>query len=387
MTDESHPGPDLDPDWLRLAVEAVDEHAVAEVAAKALATTDVTACSWSLARLPGTGGGTFASVVYRMTGDAIVGSDRAPWSAIVKVAQRRDEQQPSDHQYWRRETELYGSNWCRGRLPDGLSVPACYGSIELAASSILFLEDLGPDDRAGRTFAWYGRLARLLGQMNGMAHDCAEQPTWLSRDFVGGEARFASTLVNRLHHTPSNPVSSRLYTPQNRSDFIRIIDRSEHILDALGRIPGGFSHLDAFSRNVIQRGDDCVLFDWSLTGNAPIGADLAGLFLLTAIHIDVDVDDIAEFEAVLFESYLNGLADGGNPIDAADLRFAFVAATVLRHLGFVTGAQPVFENDLSFVESLAGRPLDEIVDALLKLWDHVHRMATEVDHYLNRSDP
>jgi hypothetical protein len=333
--------------------------------------------------LPGTGGGTFSSVVYRMTGDAVTGFDAVPWSAIVKVAQRLDEQQPWDFQYWRRETEIYGSEWCRDRLPDGLCTPACYGSIELAAGSILFLEDLGPDDRSDRTLAWYGRLARLLGQMNGMAHDPAGQPRWLSRDFVGGEARVASSLVNRLRDEPSNPASSRLYAAQNRSDSIRILEQSEQILDALGRIPNGFSHLDAFSRNVIQRGDECVLFDWSLAGNAPIGADLACLFLLTAIHLDVDVDDIAEFEAVLFESYLNGLGAGGHPIEAADVRFGFVAATLLRQLGFMINAQPVFENDPSFVETVSGRPVDEVVDGLLKVWAHVHQMATEVDHYLN----
>jgi hypothetical protein len=260
-------------------------------------------------------------------------------------------------------------------------MPVCYGSIDLPSCSILFLEDIGTDDRSDRTLAWYGRYSRLLGQMNGMAVDPADEPRWLSGDFLTAEVRRASSLVDCLHATPSNSASARVYTPQNRSDSFKILERSDDLLGALGPLPIGFSHLDAFSRNVIQRGDDLVLFDWSLAGKAPIGADLAGLFLITLIHMDVDVDDIAAFETVLLDSLFAGLTDVGNPLAATDLQFAFTAATLLRLVGFMIDARPVLEDDPTVFESITGRPLDEILDAWSKIWNHVRPAITSLDQH------
>lgn len=100
------------------------------------------------------------------------------------------------------------------------------------------------------------------------------------------------------------------------------------------------AHLDAFSRNVIARNDDLALIDWELVGEAPIGVEVAGLFVITAVHLDVPSGDLAEFEAAVFDGYVAGLRD----IRAAatdDVRMAFAAAVALRFLGVFTRIRPL----------------------------------------------
>lgn len=153
--------------------------------------------SWRFEALPGTGGGSFSSAVYRMHYSLIAVATPNPLSVIVKIVRRQD-QDPSGLHYWRRESEAYCSADLRERLPEGLALPACYFWADLELASVIVLEDVGSDDRSARTMAWYGRFAQQLGRMNGSPHDSRTQPVWFSNDFVGSQARAASISVLAL---------------------------------------------------------------------------------------------------------------------------------------------------------------------------------------------
>lgn len=81
--------------------------------------------SWHFEELPGTGGGNFSRAVYRMHFLPSDSTIPTPLSAIVKIVRRQD-QDPSDMHYWRREAEAYRSGDLRNLLPDALAMPACY---------------------------------------------------------------------------------------------------------------------------------------------------------------------------------------------------------------------------------------------------------------------
>ena len=222
--------------------------------------------SWHFEALPGTGGGNFSSAVYRMHYSPMEGTTPTPLSAIVKIVRRQD-QEPSDLHYWRREAEAYRCADLRELLPVELALPECYFSADLELASVIVLEDVGSDDRLARTMSWYGRFAQQLGSMNGSPHDSVTQPAWFSSDFVGSQARAASISVPSLLSHPSTFIVS-FCTDANRGQVLAMAQHCELLIAALGEVPQGVSHLDAFSRNVTQRDDEFVLFDWAQIGRA-----------------------------------------------------------------------------------------------------------------------
>lgn len=339
--------------------------------------------SWDLELLPGTGGGSFASVVYRVAGAPGQSATVRPWSAIVKIVRRQDGQEPSDVQYWRREPEAYGSTEITRLLPDGLGLPVCHASAELDGCTVLVLEDVGPDDRSARTVEWYGQLARLLGQMNGNRDGAGQRPSWFTRDFVGGEARWAASLVAETVAPPPDGIA-RLYSEQHRNEMAAVARNCDRLLATLDSLPKGMAHLDAFSRNVIQRDDDLALIDWGLVGAAPIGAELAGMFVITAVHLDVPSSDLAEFETAVFDGYVSGLRDSDCPAATDVVRTAFASAAALRFLGFFTRCRPILVNNPDAITAIVGQPVEEVFEHLVKLAGHMGPIATESVRFVNR---
>lgn len=332
--------------------------------------------------LPGTGGGSFTSVVYRVFSlpDGLVGVSSR--SAIAKIIRRQDQQEPSDVQYWRREAETYSSNEIKRILPDGLRLPVCHASADADECTVLLLEDLGPDDRSTRTTGWYGDLARLLGRMNGNRDGIGLRPAWLTTDFAGGEARWAAALVAETMAPPPDWIA-RLYSEQHRRDLTDVVNNCDLLLAALDSLPKGVAHLDAFSRNVIARNDDLALIDWELVGEAPIGVEVAGLFVITAVYLDVPSGDLAEFEAAVFDGYVAGLRDIGCTAATDDVRMAFAAAMALRFLGVFTRIRPLLLDNPDAIAAIAGQPVEEVLEYWVELAGQMSAIARESARHIN----
>lgn len=331
---------------------------------------------WDLELLPGSGGGSFASVVYRVFSlpDGLVGA--SPRSAIAKIIRRQDQQEPSDVQYWRREVEAYASDEIERVLPDGLVLPICHASVDLEECTVLLLEDLGPVDGSARTVEWYGDLARSLGRMNGNRDGTGQRPLWFTTDFTGGEARWAASLIAETVATPPDSIA-RLFSEQHRRELTDVANNCDRLLATLDSVLKGVAHLDAFSRNVIARDDDLALIDWALVGEAPIGADLAALFVITAVHLDVPSGDLDEFEGAVFDGYVAGLSDVGCPLATDEVRMAFASAVALRFLGFLTRARPLLVDNPDAIAAIVGQPVEEVLAHLVELADHVRPIARE----------
>lgn len=157
-------------------------------------------------------------------------------------------------------------------------------------------------------------------------------------------------------------------------------ENCESLIAALAGLPQGVSHLDSFSRNVTQRDNEFVLFDWALVGSAPVGADLAALFLLSVFHFDVAAADWLAFEDAVFEGYRVGLGDVGCPLGSDELRFAFSAAVALRWLGFLGDVLPEFENAPEVLKAATGRPIGDLLERLQQFADLIRpRVAAAID--------
>jgi len=114
--------------------------------------------AWQVTTLAGTGGGNFGdSVVSRL--------DSPGGSAVAKIVKRNGV--GSDHPLsWRRELDVYNSEWLRSRLPTGLQLPDCLGSATTDDAAVVVVADVPFDDPLARDVAWYGDLATLLARLS-----------------------------------------------------------------------------------------------------------------------------------------------------------------------------------------------------------------------------
>lgn len=338
--------------------------------ARALTGTHVVAATrepvrtWEERLIHGSGGGALGSAVVRFgSGDPA----SEPWSVVAKLV-RRNDAAPEHRDYWRRELDVYESTWMCDRLPNGSTLPSCVGSAETDECAVLVLEDVDFDDRDARSMGWYRDFARVLGRLNG-ARVAGDAPAWLTRDFLAVEAARTSELAAAALADP--PASLAGVHRSWAEPLRRLSTESENLAGWLDRLPVVLSHLDASSRNVARRGDDFVVIDWALTGLAPVGTDLAGLFSITMMHADVPADSLADFEAAVYEGYLTGLRDADEPVDADLVAVAFSAALTLRFGRFLTEVHGVMHRDPTMPSAIAGRPIDEVIAAWEALAAHL----------------
>lgn len=336
--------PDIDPDLLRSAI-AAGFGAEASKAAD-LATTHTTL-------LPSTGGGSFNTVVQRLSHDA----GPQPWSVVVKHLSV----DPANAS-WDREADVYAdTEWFAKALPDGLHLPRLLASHRSDDGVTLVLEDLstgGPLSGEGIATA-----ARLLSEFNGSGAD--ERPWWSDR-FLANEHQLLSDHPERLVEPRPDHRHERL-----RQQLIELGAQAPDLLALADTLPHGPTHLDAYSRNLIvtEATGDIGLVDWANAGSAPLGTDPATLFVLTLNFLDAS--SIAELETSIIHAMHAGLLDAGVGSTIAEATNGFHAVTRLRHLAMMMNALPMAEREDPAVSAIVGRPLDEIIDQWLAVGDHL----------------
>jgi len=95
--------------------------------------------------------------------------------------------------------------------------------------------------------------------------------------------------------------------------------RRGDLLDALDALPQTLCHGDCHRGNLIAAGakgerERTVAVDWGTAGAGPVGADLAGLALSSAVGGELLAMGGGDFCARLFESYIEGLRDGAGGV-------------------------------------------------------------------------
>lgn len=322
--------------------------------------------SWRATRLPGTGGGTFGSVVFRL--------ENGDESVIAKVI-RRNEIPRDNALYWERELLVYESDWLSTVAPAELRLPGLRGVARTSGSGVLVLNEVPFDDRQQRDAAWYGALARSSAMLNAASVDVDKTPDWLTRDFLGTEAKAAAEAIPEMLARPSHHLTTVL------DAWRPIIDRvaTDHtaIVDSLGFLPVGPNHLDAFSRNVARAHSEFVMIDWAHLGIAPLGCDAAGVIAMGVMHSDVPQDDVhALFESVV-EGYADGVAVTGHDLSRDRLADAIAIEVALRFARFLGQANEAGDAIPEIVETLNERPFDQVMPQLKADSDYLCKRALE----------
>ncbi|MEW1954919.1 phosphotransferase [Terrabacter sp. NPDC080008] len=113
-----------------------------------------------------------------------------------------------------------------------------------------------------------------------------------------------------------------------RAHFPLVVD----VLDELDRLPQTYAHGDASIQNILvcEGEEDFVVIDWGFGSLLAVGFDL-GQLLVGSMHAGlVPAADIARIDPVIFDGYLQGLADEGYAVDPDDVRFGYLGSLFVR---------------------------------------------------------
>lgn len=319
---------------------------------------------WQTSTLTGTGGGTFG-------GSVVVRFESPTRSAIAKLVKRNDFA-PGHVSWWRRELDVYRSEWLGDRMPVGLSLPDCLGTTTTDDAAVIVLSELS-FDREGRTVGWYGDLATHLGQLNGPSADPAVAPPWATRRFVVHETEGAVSLIPDAVANRSAIIADVIDLWGTLLERIALAETQ--LVDMLSSFPVGLHHLDVFSRNVTQVAERFVLIDWAYTGLAPLGCDAASLIAITAVHGDVPGARLGEFHEAVADGYAAGLRSVGVGLPSDDLWFAIDLALTLRFARTLTQMHSAGDSVVPIIAGAIGRPFTELMKSWMSLARHLEPSA------------
>jgi hypothetical protein len=227
---------------------------------------------------------------------------------------------------WRREPAVYASD-LGDRLPEGLTMPQCYGVHEVdGLSAAVWLECVDVDpapwdpDRFARAAYLLGRLAAServapLGALG-------EVPD-VPRTYYFG--RFVGQVMPALRDDDlwRHPVMAAAFDRQLRDDMRAAADGILGRLSELDALPLLTLHGDACPRNLlVPRGaeDAFVLIDYGFWGRGPAGFDLTQLLVGEIQLGERPATDMPRLEAVCVPAYVDGLRDEGVDLDVEAVR-------------------------------------------------------------------
>lgn len=269
--------------------------------------------------------------ITRVTGVAVVGADRVPWSVIEKVTERPGVASEYQYDNGRRELLAYRSGLLDEEVP-GFAAATAYGTAELDDGTlVLRLEDL-----AGATSEWSAEsfldAARHLGRFAGRWLGRVPDHAWLFRDWIDRHSQPESlaegTRIVREHLAEAS-LGQRAV-----ADGPRLLADQPRFRAALERLPQTLCHHDAVKANLFTRLRDgvreTVAIDWEMVGPGTVGADLVSLLFSSVRRGDMASSWLPGLTPRALTAYGAGLADMGAAIHPAEIRLGFSAAIALR---------------------------------------------------------
>jgi hypothetical protein len=257
------------------------------------------------------------------------GPDIKPWSVVMKVLRRQEQEPPlTDMWYWKRELLAFESGLLT-HLPGPVVAPRYFGSLELTDGVGLWMEHVVETAPARWTLDHYAFAARQLGQFNGAYLNGSPLPDypWLSasllRTWVGSQ-------VEDHEKAWESPNIRAAFPESLHRRWRQVWDERERYYAILDRLPQVFSHFDFQRRNLFIRArpegqNEVVAADWALCGLGALGADVYSVVGTSLMLQEVDFTAAAALEAVAFEAYLAGLAEAGWVGDPDLVRLGYAA--------------------------------------------------------------
>lgn len=329
----------------------------------------------------GVGGGYFGTALFRFDGTATTSSGNRKWSVVLKILAERPGEDPAGHPYWKREMEVYRSDFVQD-VPGGLVPAEAYRTEEYPGESVWFwLEDLKDEYDGEWPLDQYRRTAQHLGQFNGAfltGTDVPSEPWVIERSFDFTRTAGVVAFVDRV---PDDPLVRRHFpTEEDRERLFAAWRNRDRFVAARNDLPRTFCHFDAFGRNLFATTTDdgtprTVAIDWDQCGLARIGDDAGALVILTLMFHDWPTNRARSLEKAVIDGYRDGLAtvgwDGPDDIVLRGYRLHLVNR-------WLEGVGPAVrsvldERNHDWISEMVGNSIDEILDGSHDL----HRLAFE----------
>lgn len=324
------------------------------------------------------------------TGQGHDGKDTKPWSVVLKILKKQDEQtDPGRVPYWKREALAYESGWLES-LPGPVMPARCYGVHHHPDSAWVWMEHIAETTTEPWDYQDYAFAADQLGRFNGR---CAtggllpEHP-WLARDHPR-----AWTPLWNFDNAWRNPEVRRFFPEATGEHLARVWAERESFFDVLDRSPQVFSHFDYKRSNLfLRQGEsghrEVVAVDWGDCGVGALGGDLGLLVGGSAAFGDFDSAEVADLDAATFEAYMRGLREEGWHGNLDLVRVAFCAWFIL-YFGVI---MPAWVENLLAQENreafgrIFRRPLEELPEHWVLLCEYSLDLADETRRLMERID-
>lgn len=316
-------------------LQSVDQTTLTPIVRALFDTTNVTVRTWHYQVVEGGFGHAYG--VYRFQGEALVCDETRDWSAMLKVlGPERGSPEPTAWDYWKREALIYQDGLLND-LAEGLTAPRYLSGVEYADQEAwLWMEEVHESGSDEWPLERYGLAARHLGQFNGdyLVGRPLPPVSWLSSGEFRLRLALAEPGITELPRLSHNPLFSGMSTDESIAHGLRLWSDHGRLLSVLDQLPRTLCHHDAFRYNLIARdGEDgrsqTVAIDWSKLGPGVIGEELVALFAASLRFVAIDIERIAELDALIFDGYMSGLRDVGWKGDGRMARFGYAATAAL----------------------------------------------------------
>ncbi|MGH4026065.1 MAG: phosphotransferase [Pseudonocardiaceae bacterium] len=357
-----------------------EDHEIGELARAVLGDLRAQLRGWSLEPVDYAFGSPTTGGLFRIRGVAVSADRQLEWSLFVKLVHSYRHwpvfgQLPSEFQEevltwttWRYEADLYASE-LGAALPPGLRLPRVHRIADLDGERFaLLLEDVRTVTTPW-TVSRFERAAHLLGRMAArltrgdlLPASASRIPGWITRLFYTHRLLVAALPALADDATWTHPVVAATADPHLRADLAELARRVPAILNALEHLPQVLTHGDASPQNLLVPAEDpegFVVIDWSPGGLAAVGDDLGQLLVGLAHAGELTAGALPELREVIVPAYTAGLAEEGNPVDEAEVRYGLDGGLVMRS---AFTALPVERLDEPLTDELA-----ELIAARVRL--------------------
>lgn len=330
--------------------------------------------------------------LYRVAGTARTGEQQVAWSLILKVlvaAPPYDD--PFHPYYWQREALAYQSGLLRD-FPPTFTAPQCF-AVEWRSPTTawIWLEEVKETGSARWPLARHGVAARHLGNFSAayLAGKPLPSYAWLSQHWLRRSTDGLDQRLARLQQLlqPDEVEVSHALTPLFVDRIPRLLAHRATLLDTLDRLPRTLCHLDVKRGNLLARdaagADHTVALDWSFIGYGAVGEDAGAYLAASLFAFEVEPNDAARLDELLYDGYRTGLGRADDGSDAA-VRVGYLTSAALRGTSHLLVLRPyaLQEQLRDFHEELYGRPVPDLIEGWGRALGSLYDLAAPVLHNL-----
>lgn len=256
-----------------------------------------------------------------------------PFQLVCKI--QKQWQRPGDPDSWRREYDLYTSDF-DSVFSDTFRWPKCYYAEIKGDETQIWMEYINGISGTDLTEDMLEKVAIELGRFQGklykkqdMLHSIPclvdtgfmqrEHNQWHTQTFTyeflcSEQCRMPEHIKEWVRDSPWDKEKSLEYNYLRSADYdipehlkqmlIDVDDNREMIFQNMKRLPVVLCHRDVWIENVFVSDEEIVLIDWDCAGFGYMGEDIASL-----IYDDIESENLQQYFHRLIPAYYKGISE------------------------------------------------------------------------------